>query len=70
VDQLIIPDEKKSLAGDIDHIIESRQEHIDQLYEDITWKEKLRICNEIEKCLDQSSDDHFKTKKLRDEVSK
>jgi chromosome segregation ATPase len=66
-DQPIIPNEKKSFAGDMDHIINNEQEHIDHLHEDITWKEKLRICNEIDRCLDHSTDDHLKTKKLKDD---
>jgi chromosome segregation ATPase len=70
VDQLINQDEKKSLAGDIDHITKNGQDHIDQLNEDIKWNEKLQICNEIEKCLDHTADDHFKTKKLKDEETK
>lgn len=70
VDQLINQDEKKSLAGDIDHITKSGQDHIDQLNEDIKWNEKLQICNELEKCFDHTSDDHLKTKKLKDEESK
>ena len=70
VDQRSIQDQKKSLAGDIDHIIKSGQEHKDQFYEDITWMEKSRICNENEKCFDHSSDDHLKTKKLKDEEPK
>jgi chromosome segregation ATPase len=68
--QPIIQNEKKSIAGDIDHIIKNGEEHLGQLHEDITWKEKLRICNEIEKCLDHTADDHLKTKKLKDEESK
>jgi hypothetical protein len=69
-DQPIIQGEKKSLAGDIDHIIERREEHAGQHHEESTWKKELRICNEIEKCLDHASDDHLKTKKLKDEESK
>jgi len=65
-DQPIIQGEKKSLAGDIDHIIENAGQH----HEESTWKQELRICNEIEKCLDHASDDHLKTKKLKDEESK
>ena len=70
VDQPSIQDQKKSLAGDIDHILKSRQEHVDQFYEDTTWMEKLRIGNENEKGLEHSSDDHLKTKKLKDEELK
>jgi PAS domain S-box-containing protein len=69
-DQLMIQSEKKSLTGDIDHFIEEREEHTGQLHDETTWKDELRICNEIEKCLDHSSDDHLKTKKLKDEESK
>ncbi|MFH1014112.1 MAG: PAS domain-containing protein, partial [Thermoplasmatota archaeon] len=69
-DQPIIQVEKKSLAGDIDHIIQSGEEHTEQHHEESTWKKELRICNEIEKCLDHASDDHLKTKKLKDEESK
>ena len=36
----------------------------------VLWKKELRICDEIEKCLDHASDDHLKTKKLKDEESK
>lgn len=66
-DQPVILDEKKSFAGDIDHIMKNGQEHSDHLQENITLKEKLQICNEIERCLDRSSDDHLKTKKLKDD---
>jgi hypothetical protein len=66
----MIQSEKKSLAGDIDHFIEKTEEHTGQLHDEITWKNELRICNEIEKCLDHASDDHLKTKKLKDEESK
>jgi PAS domain S-box-containing protein len=69
-DQSMIQSEKKSLAGDIDHFIEKTEEHTGQLHDEITWKNELRICNEIEKCLDHASDDHLKTKKLKDEESK
>jgi septal ring factor EnvC (AmiA/AmiB activator) len=65
-----IPAEKKSLAGDIDHIMKTSEDHQSQLHEDITWKEKLRICSEIDKCLDHTAEDHLKTKKLKDEVPK
>ncbi len=65
-----IPVEKKSLAGDIDHIMKTSEDHQSQLHEDITWKEKLRICNEIDKCLDHTAEDHLKTKKLKDEDPK
>ena len=70
VEQRSIQDQKKSLAGDIDHIIKSGQEHMDQFYEDITWTEKIRFGNENEKCFDHSPDDDLKTKKLKDEESK
>jgi hypothetical protein len=69
-DQLMIQSEKKSLAGDIDHFIEKREEYTGQLHDGTTWKDELRICNEIEKCLDHASDDHLKTKKLKDEDPK
>jgi PAS domain S-box-containing protein len=69
-DQPIIQGERKSLAGDIDHIIERREEHTGQHHEESTWKKELRICDEIEKCLDHASEDHLKTKKLKDEESK
>jgi hypothetical protein len=62
--------EKKSLAGDIDHIMKNEAEHQGQLHGDITWKENIRICDEIEKCLDHTTEDHLKTKKLKDEESK
>jgi PAS domain S-box-containing protein len=69
-DQPKIQVEKKSLAGDIDHIIGRSEEHMDQHHEESSWKQELRICNEIEKCLDHASDDHLKTKKLKDDESK
>jgi chromosome segregation ATPase len=65
-----IPAATKSLAGDIDHIMKTGEEHQNQLHDNITWKEELRICNEIEKCLDHSTEDHLKTKKLKDEEPK
>jgi hypothetical protein len=65
-----IPVEKKSLAGDIDHIMKNGEEHQNQPHDHITWKEELRICDEIEKCLDHTTEDHLKTKKLKDEEPK
>jgi chromosome segregation ATPase len=63
--------EKKLLAGDLSEL---KKEGTDNKMlhppEDITWKEKLRICNEIEKCLDHTAEDHIKTKKLKNEDSK
>lgn len=63
----------KPLAGDIDHFLEKRDGSLPQNSsgkgeEEITWKEKLRICNEIEKCLD-AKEDRIKTKKLDNELS-
>ena len=65
-----IPAEKKSLAGDLDHIMKTNQDHAAPVQQPMTWKEELRICNEIEKCLDHTTEDHLKTKKLKDEEPK
>ena len=62
--------EKKLLAGDLNEIKKEGTDNHTRPPEDITWKEKLRICNEVEKCLDHTAEDHIKTKKLKDEDSK
>jgi chromosome segregation ATPase len=65
-----VEQEKKLLAGDLSEISKEGTDKKSHPQEDITWKEKLRICNEIEKCLDHTAEDHIKTKKLKDENSK
>ncbi|HIG99645.1 MAG TPA: hypothetical protein HA258_03585 [Thermoplasmata archaeon] len=50
--------------------MKTSQDHSGPVQENMTWKEELRICNEIEKCLDHTAEDHLKTKKLKDEEPK
>jgi len=59
------------VAGDIDLLLKKRDDETHQPPsvkhdDEISLKEKLRICDEIEKCL-EGKEDKIKTKKLKDE---
>ena len=69
-DQFTLHDEKKSYAGDIEHIIINQQENMNHFIDDNKLKEKLQISNDVEKCLHHTFDDHLKTKKSKNEELK
>ena len=60
--------EEESTVGKFIAEMEGKVEELDSEDEEVTWKEKLKICDEIDKSLDVEKD-NLKTKKLKDEES-